>query len=336
MSLQSHLAMRHLVSMLHLFFVDAGPSELMAAHLAKNRATTFKLFSVEGAPALEIFQKYNLPLENSTLLQESVTPLLESIDKNSIIICSTSWQTTLHFQIFEQVKNLPIYVLLDHWVGYDKRMLFEGVNYTSKVSGFLVEDSYAYKEAQKHQLTPTIALKNNYLEGIKSAFTPLQKSQTLLFLSEPTREVALKSYGDASYWGFDEYSALEDIVKYFSFFKCKELVIRLHPSDKKDKYDDFIAKYKNVSVELPHSVAMFDSLAKAKVVIGFDTYALYIAEVLGLQAISYLPSHNRSCSLPITNKIKSLDDITSLKQSHFFSDEDFGENFTTFLEGIEK
>jgi len=324
--------------MLHLFFVDAGPSELIAAHLTQNRDITFKLITLADAPALEIFKKYDLPLENTLLLQKSIAPLLDSLTQDSLLICATSWQTTLHFEIFEKVAKEQLYVLLDHWVGYDKRMLYKDKEYTSQMSGFLVEDIHAYKEAKKQNLQPTIALKNDYLKTIKSSFTPLQNPQALLFLSEPTREVALKSYGDAEYWGFDEYLALEDILKEFALFDTSELIIRLHPSDRRDKYETLLKKYPHIktAIELPHSVTMFDSLAHAKVVIGFDTYALYIAEVLGLKAISYLPSQNRICTLPITNKIKSLDDIASLKPNRLLDEEDFGEDFKTFLEGIKR
>lgn len=326
--------------MLTLFFVDAGPSELMAALLQKLPQLSFELLTKKDAPALTIFKKYAL-VHKTTLIKESETNLQKYIQESSILITGTSWQTTLHFKLYEAAhkKSTPIYALLDHWVNYDRRFIEGSKNYAPLLSGFLVQDIYAEKEAQKHNLTPTIAIKNQHLHNLQKNFTHNIESNTLLFLSEPTHNVALRTYKDSHYWGFNEYTALHDICKNFQLFECTILTIRLHPSDTEGKYDNIIALYPNlqISVQRSDDMELNDALKSAKCVIGFDTYALYVAHILGINAISYLPSENRHCSLalPSTQIIKDLADVESIIYENSSEDiQEFGEDFSTFIKGI--
>jgi hypothetical protein len=62
--------------------------------------------------------------------------------------------------------------------------------------------------------------------------------------------------------------------------------------------------------------------------LGFDTYALYVAFYLGLKSISYLPSSNRNCTLPLpsSNQIKQLKDL-DIENISYGEKEIFGINF---------
>jgi hypothetical protein len=82
-----------------------------------------------------------------------------------------------------------------------------------------------------------------------------------------------------------------------------------------------------------------DQLLMAKIILGFDTMALYTAALMGKTVISYLPSHNREFLLPLPSQIQ-LRTLNSLKISQLSSAslhiENFGMDFALFIQTLTK
>jgi len=318
-----------------LFLVDAGPSELMASLIKKNSQNNYHLYTKQDSPAITIFKKYGLKLK-TTLVQEEDNLIVTT----NFMIVASSWQTKLHFRYINYCyqNNILVFAVLDHWVNYDTRFIDNNISYIDKIDRFIVQDIFAYKKAVKYNLTPIIKIKNQYLLNLlKEKNKKLEKNQ-LLFLSEPTTEVALKTYKDPNYWEFNEYNALNNILENIHIFRTNTIIIRLHPSDDKNKYNYLIDKFKNINIiiELPNIQPLNNSINKSKIVIGFDTYALFVAYIFGKISISYLPTKKRVCSIPLpkNNKITTLknlhlDNLKILKNNNEIKN--FGEEFSVFL-----
>ena len=91
-------------------------------------------------------------------------------------------------------------------------------------------------------------------------------------------------------------------------YKSLELILRLHPSEPKDKYDKFIAEAsKSWFVELDRD-PLSESLAKADIAFGYETQALVAALACDLPSFSTIPPWRRPCRLP-HNSLRHLSQI---------------------------
>jgi hypothetical protein len=77
----------------------------------------------------------------------------------------------------------------------------------------------------------------------------------------------------------------------------------------------------------------------AKIIMGFDTMALYTAALLEKTVLSYLPSSNRAFLLPLPKHLQ-LRTLHSLNVSQLTSSllniDDFGMDFALFIQTLTK
>jgi hypothetical protein len=227
---------------------------------------------------------------------------------------------------------------VDHWSNYRERFGYPDSEWEKNCGDFTaVHDKKALWLATEMGLPNPLALPNLYLQKlIKDASTKtITPNQNLLFLSEPTDAVAKATYGDANYWGFTQYSALEDILQNFENFGCAGLTIRLHPSETGAGFKHIIKKYPHIRIQI-NDAKTFDltnQLLSAKAIIGFDTMALYTAALLGKNIISYLPSRTREFLLPLpsTHQIRQLSKLPPLIS---LTIDDFGMDFALLLQTV--
>ncbi|MEA2091816.1 MAG: hypothetical protein U9O83_05585, partial [Campylobacterota bacterium] len=172
--------------------------------------------------------------------------------------------------------------------------------------------------------------------------TNIKEKSQLLYVSEPTKQVAQKSFGDADFWGFNEFEIAETLCENLNIFQVNTILIRLHPSDDRSKYNYLLKKYRDINIEIqnPYDKTLLHSIQESKIVIGIDGFVLYEAMVLGKVSISYIPSDKRECFVPLykPNIIKVIN--KKIKLSDFKSQqtinqvEDFGIAFDKAVEII--
>jgi hypothetical protein len=205
---------------------------------------------------------------------------------------------------------------LDHWSAYRERFSYPDKDWKEKLPDFtIVSDNKAFALAQEYDFPHLLRVNNFYLQNQLDILRTLQTAETdnLLFLSEPTDKVALSTYGDSNYWGFTQDSALEEILINFEKFNCSGLHIRLHPSEKGHHYSKVLNKFPDIKSQVYPSdfYPIEKDLLRSKLVIGFDTMALYTAALIGKPVISYLPSQNREFFLPLpsSHQLRSLNEL---------------------------
>lgn len=319
---------------------DAGSSEILCALIREYRDLyLWHIFAIAQSPMGRLCERYNLPF----IPIEDPQQQLQSINPD-ILFFGTGWQEKVErpYVRFCKEHTIPTVAFLDHWSNYRERFGFPDEGWEENLGDFTaVTDQKALFLAESFALPNPVGLINFYLRDTiaQARQKEMHPNNNLLFLSEPTDAVALRTYGDKNYWGFTQYSALEDILKNFEQFGCAGLTIRLHPSDNGNGYKKILKSYPHIRVQINDAAVceLTDQLLCAKMVIGFDTMALYIAALLERPVLSYLPSKNRDFLLPLPKErqVRSLLKIhpNLLLPSPLKSD-DFGMDFALFLKTI--
>lgn len=316
---------------------DAGCSELLCALIDHERTCAkWHIYTTATSPMASVCSKYALPFE---VITDPVRQL-ES-DTPDLLLFGTGWQERIERPFVNHCKKhrIPTVAFLDHWSNYRERFGFPDKGWEENLGDFTaLSDPKAFELAQNHGLPSTLKMVNHYLiNTLKNASrVKFTSKNTLLFLSEPTASVAQKTYGDPIYWGFTQFSALEEILNRFDDFGCDTLTIRLHPSDTAEGYRELLDRFRHIPVSIYHSweIDLNAQLMESKIVIGFDTMALYIGALLGKSVISYLPSSNRDFLLPLpqNRQLRTLDELPiCLNEPIELKLDNFGMDFASFL-----
>lgn len=318
---------------------DAGSSEIICAFIKKHiDQSEWILYAKKGSPF------HNIALRET--LQVSTHLNLKNCDA---LFFGTGWQEKTERLFIQQAKSLgiPCFAFMDHWSSYRERFGYPEDAWEKNLPDFTVlSDKKAETIANNYAFPHPIRVDNFYLQNqlTHANAEKVSKIDNLLFLSEPTDEVALATYGDKDYWGFTQNSALEDILKNFEKFECSGLHIRLHPSENKHQYTAVLKKFPHIKSQIYPAdfVPIEKDLLRSKVIIGFDTMALYTAALLHKPVISYLPSDNREFLLPLpaSHQLRDLSRITPehLKPLHLSLTSD-GINFAAIeqlIKGFKK
>lgn len=321
---------------------DAGSSELLCSLIAKHRHDViWQIFAHPKSPMAIICERNTLPFISIS----DATQQLETLKPDALFF-GTGWQEKVERPYVTYCKKhaIPTVAFLDHWSSYRERFGYPYEEWGKNCGNFTaVHDEKAFELATVLKLPRPIALPNLYLKKLvedakEKKITP---TQNLLFLSEPTDAVAKQMHGDENYWGFTQYTALEDILKHFERFECAGLTIRLHPSETSSGFKKILKKYPHIRVQI-NDARTFDlthQLLSAKIILGFDTMALHTAALMGKSVISYLPSKNRDFLLPLPSQIQ-LRTLNSLKAKQLMTPQlsldNFGMDFALFIHTLTK
>ncbi|MDY0264032.1 MAG: hypothetical protein RBR12_02510 [Sulfurospirillum cavolei] len=321
-----------------LFAHDAGGADILLELLkASLPVGEFRIFSLADSPCYTLIKAKKLEHLWCEITSErsDIESKLASFFP-SIILYGTGWQNHLeyHFLAYAKAHTIPSIAFLDHWTNYRERFGYPEKNWEHNLPSFIAaHDQTSFDKAQSFGLPNVIAIKHyalaTQLKEAQNVLGRIQESDTLLFLSEPTAKVATRSFGDAYAWGFTEKEVFEDILTCKEKFGCKNILIRLHPSDTPECYQAI-----DPHAEFSHATLLED-IARSKMVVGIDTVALYTAYLLDKYALSYIPSPKRECCVPLPkkNQLTTFDHF-SLNQLEKISQnpEDFGMDFALFLE----
>jgi len=294
---------------------DAGATEYLA-HMILNEYVNanWNIFVMKNSPAEKIFNSLDIRLTLFSSFDKLSKSIL-SIDAD-IIIYGTGWQVDFskYVQDFSLKYKIKSVALIDHWVNYKERFKENSIP-----NNIIVMDNLAYQMAEENfsPKTKIFQLENFFFKKIKTSFNLIKNKSfdSILFISEPTSVIAKNNLGDENAYGFTEYTTLKDILDLFD-----DVIVRLHPSDEKNKYDEIIKNYSNkkITIVYPYDEELILSLSKSKLTIGFDGMALYLSYLLGIDTISYMPNSNRALTIPIPKSylIKDLLKVDNIDFSH--------------------
>ena len=319
---------------------DAGSSELLCAMILTHRTdANWQVFTLPSSPMATICEREGLPftpIGDATQQLEAVRP--------DVLLFGTGWQEHCERPYVRHCKThrIPTVAFLDHWSNYRERFGYPDAGWKENLGDFTaLHDPKALDFALSLHLPHPLALPNHYLKRLiqNESTHPAQPKSHLLFLSEPTDAVALRNHHDPLYWGFTQYTALQDILDHFGLFGCDSLAIRLHPSEISWEYEKLLSRYPHIPSQIndTKSIDLTSQLMAAKFLIGFDTMALYIAALLGKPILSYLPSSNREFLLPLPSErqLRSLKNFSpALLEPISIKSDEFGMDFACFLQTV--
>ena len=305
-----------------VFSFDAGGSEMIASlQRAKKGKYRFYNFSQRGAPFINIVKDKDIMIESSF---DKIAAKLRQIQPD-LIITGTSWQTKTDalFLNYGKENNIPTLSFVDHWTPYRSRF---GRHLPDYLATF---DQKSTLLAQQEGFEHIVWMQNYHFQELQKEFANLdiQENEQILFLSEPTAEVAYRRFGERRYWGFDEMDVYKE-VRDFAQQNGMQLLVRLHPSDTKTGYQK-IDPYTRFS-----TATLLEDIAASKVVIGIDTIALYYAYRFGKKTLALMPTKKRSVVVPLpkSNIVASLHkrDIQSIETSSKPLNDNEGMDFDIF------
>ena len=211
-----------------------------------------------------------------------------------LVLTGTGWASTLEHdaRMLAQRLNLRSAAVVDHWVNYAQRFVFDGVQQWP--DEFWLTDEMAVDLACQH--FPQHRLRcyaNRYLQEQAQAIAPLRPGQgDVLLVMEPMR----------SDWGrgvAGEWQALEFFMQHraaVGIGQHTRLRLRPHPSDPEGKYDGWVASHPGVVLDRQPSLAL--AMNDARWVVGCESYALVVALAAGREVWSILPPWAPTCRLP--------------------------------------
>jgi hypothetical protein len=261
---------------------DAGGAEMIAAW-CKAHPEEGPFFHIASGPAVRAFEKRGLDVQ-------APSPDMESwLQDVARVIAGPGWNSPLEFECIKTAKrmNIPTVVYLDHWMNYRLRFGYPREGWKENLPDEIwVGDEAAIRIAQEEFPGMSISLvPNEHMHEIRESFSAIQsktkeESDLILFLSEPMSEPTT-IFGDHQEVSFDEFSVLQDLISRVKGSTYR-LVVRMHPSESKEKYQSF-------GVEISDEPELLVDLARARVIVGMSTMALAHAAACGKAVWSIWP-----------------------------------------------
>jgi len=286
---------------------DAGAARLMASWLKPIDKQL--IFCLTG-PAYNIFKQQRKVIINNSLH--------ECLFSSKLLISGSGWASNIEHNSRLMASELGIrsIAVLDHWINYNKRFELNGI--VRHPDEIWVGDDEAESIANiQFPMIKVIKLENKWINELKSSveqarkvlrkeeylFTKGKPARNLLFLLEPLRD---HSTGKPNH---NEFKALDYMLESLALLAKKKFIapldeidsirLRPHPSEKTDKYDNWIKKYRHLwPLKHDAEVSLERSLALADATFGCETQALVAALECNIPAFSCMPAEIGKCRLP--------------------------------------
>ena len=290
-----------------VFTNDAGASAYIASIISnESKLFNWTVYAISNSPATKELDKYNIPYNKFLFLNE-VSEIIKK-KQPDIILYGTGW---LNFNVIikenSQKYNIKTIALIDHWANYKRR-------FSKNVlpDAIIVMDDAAQKIALDtfNSEVDIFKIKNYYLQNISNSYSLKKnnKKDFVVFISEPTKEDPLD-------FNAVEYDLLTDILR-----KFEKVIIRLHPTEAKNKYNKVTSSYPKSIIKVVKSSEedLATTLSKSKLTIGIGSTALYVSFLLGIKTISYIPNRYKLPTIPLPQKynLTNLEDLSSIDFSN--------------------
>jgi len=227
---------------------DAGGASIIASYLLNERKNY--LFHLDG-PAIKIFQEIY-----GEFTQSDYKEIFKNINH---LYVGSSVTSNLEYLATAHAKSLKIRVtvFMDHWTLYEDR--FERNGNTVVPDEIIVTDDLAEKLIHKvFPKTLVTKIDNPHILFLKKQYNKLKHDYRLplkkqaLWLSDPFDELddPFSTQRNKGYrLNFTELEAFEWFIKRIKkkFPNIEEIVIRPHPSETKNKFDE---NYKNQGLRI--------------------------------------------------------------------------------------
>jgi len=300
---------------------DAGGAEIVSAYVLKNK-NKFNFICYAYGPAKKIFLRKKLNFKSSPANLNSIKKIIDIQGNLDLVLTGTSGlsRVEINFISIAKSKGIETAVYLDHWVNYRERFGFPKVGWKDNLpTEIWAGDKPALRLAkkvfigQKIKFVPNQYFKDMIFEYRNSKIKATHSKSTVLFISEPINKgsVNFDIKRSQKFSIINEHDVLNYLIKnLINNKRYRQLIIRLHPSDKKSKYEYLWPKYlKKLDFKISKD-KLVDDLRQASLVVGMESTALVVAYLCHKKVISILPKRKNTFDLPINIiKVKNLHDL---------------------------
>ena len=273
---------------------DAGGAEIISEWL-KKKNKKFNL-CLKG-PAIKIFKKKFKKIENKNLNR--------SLNQSKLLITGTSWPSRFETKAIREAlkKKIKVITFLDHWTNYKLRFYLN--NKLIFPHEIWVTDKMALKIAKKELPKINIKLKkNNYFEKKIKSLKKIKrkfKESNILYLCSP---IIKNNYNLKKNYLF-KYNEKSLLNYFFKNIQClkfnyKNIIIRLHPSEKLKKYL-WIKKKFGKKVIISKNKKLENDIASSKYIFGFNSNAMVLSALVGKKVFNISPLGKKANILPFKN-----------------------------------
>lgn len=246
-------------------------------------------------PACDSFSRRSISFTDATAMSDEALQAAFGKFAPDILLAgrSVGIQVDKRLLHIARGRNIPSVYVLDFWNDYASRF-----SASDKDMGYLptiicVMDELAKREAIEDGV-PAERIRvtgNPHLDRMTEGISrDREDPHSVLFTSQPIRDV------DGAKYGFDEYAALEQIIRVLPV--GLRLAIRLHPKDDRHKYDHYLVD----RVAIADSLTLEEALSRSGLIIGMFSPVLIQAAAAGKAVISYEPHLEGADPLP-TNRL---------------------------------
>lgn len=278
-----------IISPCGLIFNDAGSANIMLSWLM-GEAKNYPIYA--SGPALRLL-KSEIYRDLNVTTVHSIESLVEQVE---VVITGTGWQSASEITGIHLAKKLgkPCIAILDHWVNYKDRFFVNGKLVLP--NEIWVTDEWAFELASSEFPSTPIKLKKNfYAEAIIEkigSFDPV--NNRLLYLGEPIRKIkdSILNPEMKAYQYFVENAPLLDLD-----LESMDIHIRAHPSQEPDFYTGWKSRYPQLHFPSQHQ-PLERAIGEASVVVGMNSFGLFLAAQARKKTISAVPIWAPSCTVP--------------------------------------
>jgi len=286
----------------------------------------YTIISVVGGTSRDIWKRTeNKYIDGDSLSDSEIFKLFQE-KKPSLVVCGTSADIAIEKRIVKLAtkEEIPTISVLDFWSNYWQRFSSpRKKDFIYLTDVICVIDDIAKKEMVLEGFDESIlrVTGNPYFDHFADNITNVEENhERILFISQPFSELKeIKGFSD---YGYDERKVLSDIVSVLNETSYNyDLVIRPHPKEKLEKFNQFedsdihISKESNLDLDI----------SKSGLVIGMCSTVLLQAAVAGKAVISYQPNlvgedplvSNR---IGTTRMINNISDLRAIIIRYFSGD----------------
>ena len=237
-------------------------------------------------PATKLFKTYSTKKYST----KKIGDLFEKMD---FFICGTG-RSNFEKKALIRAKKSKIYTLsiIDHYTKYKERFCYNKKYYFPDEILSTGKEAFKIAKSTFPKIKITL-IKNYYLSDFKKRFTSIKKKNKkyIIYASEPYIDLKLNYELESLTYLLNNFDKMP--------FKSKEIIIKLHPKDKINKYDKIIKRFKHkIKISINNDLDNVSLLSQTEAVVGLCSYLLLISLSCGIKTYS--------CILPNQNRIKRL------------------------------
>ncbi len=252
---------------------EAGSAEIISEYLLQKKDKD-KLIFVLNETAMNIFKKKRFKIHD-------VSKKIRSYDIKKILFGASFFNQEIDFIKKKKLDKIPNICLLDHWVNYKKRFLYNRKIFSP--NKIYIFDKHALKIIKKISFKNTIIqmIKNPLIENVKK-IKNVKRKNIVIFLNNI--EYKNRKLSDRKF--ISNKSLIKNSLNYIykKGLLFNQVFIKLHPANDVKLYKNYIKKFKNLKILKIKNIKKI--FKETKLAVSNESMTLFISNKYGIENLN--------------------------------------------------